>query len=208
MLTQGISMWLTARAGRGGGGGWERRRERGECSPAAKWREIVGRNGSGRRFEPFANQIAIIDGNNHTVETSLSPGLVFFPWRSPFALFRSIAGSNVNNILFCQYYLPYTSLPSPSLLLPPSLPPLLIHLSIYVHFHNPARFFSFHPSLNRLYPLQRRISFQFCSKFEGWINNDHPSYAGHWSRRVDAERDDIPYFFLWIISREELYNFI
>lgn len=120
MLTQGISMWLTARAGRGGGAGWERRRERGECSPAAKWREIVGRNGSGRRFEPFANQIAIIDGNNHTVETSLSPGLVFFPWRSPFALFRSIAGSNVNNILFCQYYLPYTSLPSPSLLPPPS----------------------------------------------------------------------------------------
>lgn len=44
----------------------------GECSPAAKRREIVGRNGSAWRFDPFANQIAIIDGNNHTVET-ISP---------------------------------------------------------------------------------------------------------------------------------------
>lgn len=186
-------------AGRQGRG--REREKRGECSPAAKWREIVGRNGSGRRFEPFANQIAIIDGNNHTVETSLSPGLVFFPWRSPFALFRSIIGSNVNNILFCQYYLPYTSpppLPSPFL-------PLLIHLSIYVHFHNPARFFSFHPGLSRLYPLQRRLSLQFCSKFERWVNNDHPLHAGHWSRGVQHQRDDIPYFFLWIISRGEYY---
>lgn len=54
----------------------------GECSPAAKRREIVGRNGSAWRFDPFANQIAIIDGNNHTVETisprisaSLAPSL-------------------------------------------------------------------------------------------------------------------------------------
>ena len=81
MLTQGISMWLTARAGRVGtrGRGRGRKREGGECSPATKWREIVGRNGSARRFEPFANQIAIIDGNNHTVETiSLSPLLVWF----------------------------------------------------------------------------------------------------------------------------------
>ena len=89
MLTQGISMWLTARAGRvveGGGRGG------GECSPATKWREIVGRNGSARRFEPFANQIAIIDGNNHTVETIPPPsGLVSSP-DDPLALFRSIAG--------------------------------------------------------------------------------------------------------------------
>lgn len=126
------------------GRGREKGRERGECSPAAKWREIVGRNGSGRRFEPFANQIAIIDGNNHTVETSLSPGLVFFPWRSPFALFRSIAGSNVNNILFCQYYLPYTSPPPP---LPPSSPTVV---NSFVHLRplpQSARFFSFHPGL-------------------------------------------------------------
>lgn len=57
MLTQGISMWLTAR-------------ERASAFLPAKRREIVGRNGSAWRFEPFANQIAIIDGNNHTVETT------------------------------------------------------------------------------------------------------------------------------------------
>lgn len=50
----------------------------GECSPAAKRREIVGRNGSAWRFDPFANQIAIIDGNNHTVET-ISPRISASP---------------------------------------------------------------------------------------------------------------------------------
>lgn len=58
-------MWLTVRV-------------RGECSSATKWREIVGRNGSTQHFEPFANQIAIIDGNNHTVET-ISPLVWLFP---------------------------------------------------------------------------------------------------------------------------------
>lgn len=143
MLTQGISMWLTARAG----GGQEDRRGEGSALLPRKWREIVGRNGSGRRFEPFANQIAIIDGNNHTVETSLPPALV----SSPFALFRSIAGSNVNNILFCQYYPPYT--PSPTF-----PPPPLIHLSIYVPL--PIRFFSF----------LARVASIICSKSEGWVS--------------------------------------
>lgn len=153
MLTQGISMWLTARAG---GGGQEDRQGEGSALLPRKWREIVGRNGSGRRFEPFANQIAIIDGNNHTVETSLSPLppsplLSFLPL---FAPFRSIAGSNVNNILLCQYYPP-----------PFSPTPPLIHLSIYVPpTSNPIFQFS-SASLELQY---HATTFQFCSKFEGW----------------------------------------
>lgn len=154
MLTQGISMWLTARAG---GGGQEDRQGEGSALLPRKWREIVGRNGSGRRFEPFANQIAIIDGNNHTVETSLSPLppsplLSFLPL---FAPFRSIAGSNVNNILLCQYYPP-----------PFSPTPPLIHLSIYVP-PLPIRFFSFLARVSSCSIMRRRFNFAANSRDGG-----------------------------------------
>ena len=85
MLTQGISMWLTARAGwkKGARKREEAARYRGKRT-APKSREIVGSYGaslwrglpltaqqSRPRFESFANQIAIIDGNNHTANESL-----------------------------------------------------------------------------------------------------------------------------------------
>lgn len=118
----------------------------GECSPAAKRREIVGRNGSAWRFDPFANQIAIIDGNNHTVET-ISPRISSSPPSPPSALShrsrllsphprqclthrRCIDGREMLTIFFCVNTIFFYS---PTFILPIFVEPAFVHLSLRLY---------------------------------------------------------------------------
>lgn len=188
MLTQGISMWLTARAG---GGGEGRREERGGSA-------LLPRNGGKLQVGT-----ALAGVSSHlqtklpllmviTIQSRPASPLVWFsspgdpPLRS-----SDLSPVQMLTIFFSVNTIYPIPLPLPLSLLP--LPPLLIHLSIYVHFHNPRDFSVSIRVFSWLYPLQRRLSFQFCSKFEGWVNNDHPPWPA-------IDRD------VWNTMRNEIFR--